>query len=479
MFKPGDGMIRLGDATSHGGKVISGQSTYIVHGKPVAAVGDKVTCPKDGHGGVCTIVEGHPTLRINGKQVAFHGCHTSCGAALVSSMNGTHMIGTEEAKSPPVPKPVFSPAAAAAGRVMSDETAEKESQSKVAPGFHVVREAGYRDQIKRDLLPSPSAEVDAMFERLNTHLPEYVLPGSLIVLSDPENQMCMAEEQTLQDQAWLAQRTVQQLKPEQAKVMIDNWGAMMEIANEKAAPADAERQASISEQAAGAMGTASSAGGVFAAALSPLKTASADALDDLASRWERGAKNMEQALTRIIAPARKFMNQPFDLAEEARDLKAKIGVKGDKVLHSVTQALEGFRKNGIPTVGEGIREAGKWAGTLDVTNYLLIGLDYASTDLAIQNACNDVAASKSCRQVQFEQYAGFAGRTAGGAVGTYTSGQVCLGLGLSPAGRLVCAIGGGGMAAYGGMEMMGDWSERTATLVYEVIYGEGEASSDE
>ncbi|GHB32993.1 PAAR domain-containing protein [Salinicola rhizosphaerae] len=484
MFKPGDGMIRLGDATSHGGKVITGQQNYVVHGKPVAVVGDKVTCPKDGHGSICTIVEGHPTLRINGKQVAFHGCHTSCGAALVSSMSGTHMIGTEEAKSPPVPQPAFSPAAAAAGKVMSNETAEKESQSKIAPGFHVVREAGYRDQIKQDLLPSPSAEVDAMFERLNTHLPDYVLPGSLIVLSDPENQMCMAEEQTLQDQARLAQQTVQQLKPAQAQVMIDNWGAMMEIANEKAAPADAERQASISEQAADAMGTASTVGGVITAALDPLKSASADALDDLASLWEKGAKNVDQALTRIIAPAQKFMDQPFDLAEEARDLKAKIGVKGDKILHSVTQALEGFRKNGIPTVGEGIREAGKWAGTLDMTNYVLIALDYASTDLTIQNACNDVASNKSCRQVQFEEYGAFAGRTGFAAAGAQAGSRlaansVCLAVGLHPVGRLTCTIatiGAGGAGAYiGGAEVGGPAGRYVGASIYEVIYGDGDS----
>ncbi|WP_110687090.1 PAAR domain-containing protein [Salinicola aestuarinus] len=82
------GIVVLGDATSHGGKVITAQSSYLIDGKPVACVGDKVTCPQDGHGGTTTIVEGHPTMKINGKPVALHGHKTACGASLMSSNNG-------------------------------------------------------------------------------------------------------------------------------------------------------------------------------------------------------------------------------------------------------------------------------------------------------------------------------------------------------------------------------------------------------
>lgn len=82
------GIIVVGDSTNHGGTVISGQSNYLVDGKPVACVGDKVTCPLKGHGGTTVIVEGHPTWKINGKPVALHGHKTACGASLISSHNG-------------------------------------------------------------------------------------------------------------------------------------------------------------------------------------------------------------------------------------------------------------------------------------------------------------------------------------------------------------------------------------------------------
>lgn len=40
------GVIRLGDSTDHGGKVISASSTTIIQGKPLARIGDMVSCPK-------------------------------------------------------------------------------------------------------------------------------------------------------------------------------------------------------------------------------------------------------------------------------------------------------------------------------------------------------------------------------------------------------------------------------------------------
>jgi uncharacterized Zn-binding protein involved in type VI secretion len=78
-------VIRLGDPTSHGGKVVScGATTVKAAGKPLAVVGDKVTCPVQGHVN-CTIATGNAKHRINGKAVAYDGDKTSCGAVLEST----------------------------------------------------------------------------------------------------------------------------------------------------------------------------------------------------------------------------------------------------------------------------------------------------------------------------------------------------------------------------------------------------------
>ncbi len=79
-------IIRLGDATSHGGKVESVSATHFtVDGIPVACVGDKCSCPIKGHE-VCTIAEGDPAHLINGIAVAYDGHKTTCGATLTASI---------------------------------------------------------------------------------------------------------------------------------------------------------------------------------------------------------------------------------------------------------------------------------------------------------------------------------------------------------------------------------------------------------
>lgn len=79
------GIIRLGDATSHGGKVVSAGSLVKVKGIPVARVGDACTCPIKGHSG-CSIAEGDQNIKVEGIPVAFHGHKLTCGATLISSM---------------------------------------------------------------------------------------------------------------------------------------------------------------------------------------------------------------------------------------------------------------------------------------------------------------------------------------------------------------------------------------------------------
>lgn len=77
--------IRIGDKTSHGGVVIEGSPYSTVDGKPIARVGDKVTCPKKGHGSPTVIASGDPTCIVDGRPAARHGDKTACGATLLST----------------------------------------------------------------------------------------------------------------------------------------------------------------------------------------------------------------------------------------------------------------------------------------------------------------------------------------------------------------------------------------------------------
>ena len=84
-----NGLVLLGDKTTHSGNVISASSNIIINGKKVALVGDKVSCPIKGHG-TNSIVEGSPKRTSNGRSVVVDGCRCECGCTVISSaMNST------------------------------------------------------------------------------------------------------------------------------------------------------------------------------------------------------------------------------------------------------------------------------------------------------------------------------------------------------------------------------------------------------
>jgi uncharacterized Zn-binding protein involved in type VI secretion len=80
----GRGVIRIGDKTTHGGKVLSASATFKVYGKAVAVEGDKVSCPQCK--GIFPIQPRKGDRTHNGKLVAYDGDLIACGAKLISSV---------------------------------------------------------------------------------------------------------------------------------------------------------------------------------------------------------------------------------------------------------------------------------------------------------------------------------------------------------------------------------------------------------
>lgn len=76
-------IVRLGDATTHGGVVLEAFSNTNLNGKPIAGVGHSVSCPLCK--GVFPIAEGSSTYSVGGTPVALDGMKTACGAALIAS----------------------------------------------------------------------------------------------------------------------------------------------------------------------------------------------------------------------------------------------------------------------------------------------------------------------------------------------------------------------------------------------------------
>ncbi len=79
----GQAAIRLGDGSSHGGKVISASATITVHGIAVALEGDMTHCPQC-KGDFAILPSGQGKKNM-GRWLAYEGTATACGATLVAS----------------------------------------------------------------------------------------------------------------------------------------------------------------------------------------------------------------------------------------------------------------------------------------------------------------------------------------------------------------------------------------------------------
>lgn len=78
-------LIRLGDDTDHGGKVISASSTMEFDGRFVARKGDEVSCPLHTTR-PNLIIEGDESMCDNGIPIARQGHRAMCGCRLISSV---------------------------------------------------------------------------------------------------------------------------------------------------------------------------------------------------------------------------------------------------------------------------------------------------------------------------------------------------------------------------------------------------------
>ncbi|MFM0649461.1 PAAR domain-containing protein [Paraburkholderia bryophila] len=82
-------IIREGDTTSHGGRVLEGNDKSRIDGRAIAGVGHKVLCPLCK--GVFAISDNllgrRFSHRMHGRDTAVDGMRTTCGAVLISSQS--------------------------------------------------------------------------------------------------------------------------------------------------------------------------------------------------------------------------------------------------------------------------------------------------------------------------------------------------------------------------------------------------------
>lgn len=82
---PARAIIRKGDTTSHGGKVLEGWEHTSLYGLPIAGLGHKVWCPQCK--GNFPIADGAQNHAFGTIGTALEGMLTSCGAMLIASQH--------------------------------------------------------------------------------------------------------------------------------------------------------------------------------------------------------------------------------------------------------------------------------------------------------------------------------------------------------------------------------------------------------
>lgn len=83
-------IVRLGDQSDHGGKMVSATANFTVNGKRVCVSGDQHECPIRGHG--TTAVTSTSKTVSGGKPIIRVGDKAGCGAVLTQGSDDTSTV---------------------------------------------------------------------------------------------------------------------------------------------------------------------------------------------------------------------------------------------------------------------------------------------------------------------------------------------------------------------------------------------------
>ncbi|HEY0585774.1 MAG TPA: PAAR domain-containing protein [Pseudoduganella sp.] len=79
-----DSIVVIGDGHTHGGFVLAGSPSHKINGRPIARMGDAVSCPLHG---ISRISQVRGLYKVDGVPGAASGDMTECGAVLIGSVS--------------------------------------------------------------------------------------------------------------------------------------------------------------------------------------------------------------------------------------------------------------------------------------------------------------------------------------------------------------------------------------------------------
>ncbi|AZD21961.1 hypothetical protein C4K24_2658 [Pseudomonas chlororaphis subsp. aurantiaca] len=482
-------VIREGDPTTTGGKVIAGSSTTIVEYRKVARITDPVWCP------VCQsvgyIAEGHNTWLDNQQAIAVEGCSVQCGCPVGSNRLVATQSSVLSDNQPPVPVPAalvpqvvanthqwaeairrgysqnqFAdsvPRDQVKGLAPISETAlsapAQLSQQSVEPGFYIVQSPMSRAALEVVLFGQPDAALLEKFRRLNPQLTDTAKPGQMVVLSHPENHQCTREEALLMEAAEKVSAALDTLTPEEAAFMVQ-YRQQIE---------------SVLSYGSTSLGVATSAAGNHLDSIKRtlqeieslhqryfLRDGHLRSVQFFAERQTLFAR-LDTHLTTITKMSIAFPDHP--------DLKTALGISSRSLVHHWTKAGAAGQIPGYATHIEGVSKASK---VLKYGGWIGTALGGGASYVKVQDVCS-AGNKEACEKVRFTETGSFAGGVgAGMAIGAVmgVSGgggaAICVAIGVPSAGAggIVCGLIVAGVASYAA----GKAGEKGGEIMGEIIY---------
>ncbi|WP_277587655.1 PAAR domain-containing protein [Pseudomonas chlororaphis] len=471
-------VIREGDPTTTGGRVLVGSTTTIVEHRKAARISDPVWCPQCNSMGF--IAEGNPTFIVEGVAVATHGHAVQCGCPPGSNrLIATQSTVTAAEEGSVTIAPEFAAKAQAATHAWAQAISDGSYNSEftrdipsrgltgltsaeplsaapttlqgVEPGFHIVQSVIPRSELEALLFEQPSAAVLNKFRSLNPQLSSYAKPGQLIVLSDPKNHQCTREEALLMDAANKVNSALGSMSDDEATFMVRHRAKIESFLTE----------------GSGAIGIGEV---MFSKHLENLKST----LGQLEQLHQRTFQQHGRLQTPEFFAERKRLMSQLDNSlgplvrkgvgiPEHPKLKHALGISSRSLVHHWSKAGVPGNIPGYATHINGVAKASKY---IKLGGWVGIGLGASASALKVREVCQ-IGREQDCRKVRFTEGGKFAGRLAGGAVGSPIGGAVCVALSATGIGGLLCGVVMVGLGSVAGGAVGKSLGEGAGEKVYE------------
>ncbi|PYC29691.1 PAAR domain-containing protein, partial [Pseudomonas chlororaphis] len=444
-------VIREGDPTTTGGKVIAGSATTFVVDQRVARIADPVWCP------VCQtvgfIAEGHHTLLDTQQATAVEGGLVQCGCptganrliatqrsvisgdqptipldsdyigpAVINTQrwaDAIHKGYTQNEFADAVPRDRVRGLTVAHGDIISPPLSVQDTQHLVEPGFHIVQTPMTRAALETVLFGQADEAVLEKFRRLNPQLSNDAKPGQIVVLSHPDNYQCSREEALLMDAAEKVSAALASMSDEEAAFML-KYRAQVE---------------SILSYGSTTLNVGTAAAGNHMEGLKRtlldiealhqkffLRDGHLRSVEFFSERRKLFGQ-LDANLTSITKMSIAFPDHP--------SLKSALGISSRSLVHRWTQAGAVGQIPGYATHIEGVSRASKilkWGGWIGTA------LGGGASYVKVQDVC--LAGNKeACEKVKFTETGSFSGGVGGGVVAgvfltSSMAGSICVDLGV-------------------------------------------------